>query len=413
MVSTKISFTTAALAVLGGLQTAGAHSWVETIFRIGADGGFTGEPGYPIGYIPRTDPNFSDDSQLTKFLTKEGNPAICKPTAGAYQGYKRLSAAPGDHVSMQYQENGHVTDPTLTPRPFRGGNVYVYGTLKHEDSDGINDILNVWTADGKGGNGKGQLLATHFYDDGVCYQNRGGAAAGAAFPIYLERQQKYGFDDVSCQTAFQLPENLPTSGKYTVMWVWDWPQHGPDGKVTVPEMYASCAEIDLRAPDSGSAAEVNFAKGGKINAQSAGIQSQLATPIEAATIAEGTMSPPPATMTAPPANGNGGAKPTAAPAASTTAAPSNGGNGNGAGNGNGNGDGDVAAPETVTVTAEPATQTLVQTVTVGNGNGNGNPAATQQPSQAVPTGPAVVTSVQPFLLKRARATGAARRRFLA
>ena len=117
MVAPKVSVS-AALAFVAGLQTAGAHSWVETIFRIGADGSFTGEPGYPIGYLPRTDPNFSDDSQLTKFLSTEGNPAICKPTAGAYQGYKRLSAAPGDHVSMQYQENGHVTDPDLTPRTF-------------------------------------------------------------------------------------------------------------------------------------------------------------------------------------------------------------------------------------------------------------------------------------------------------
>ncbi|RYP38296.1 hypothetical protein DL768_010801 [Monosporascus sp. mg162] len=180
-------FPTTTLALLAGLQAAHAHSWVESLKRIGPNGAFSQDTGYPIGFIERGAPGFSDDSQLNRILDTNSNPPICKPSAGAYQGYDRLAAAPGDFIAMLYEENGHVTDPTLTPRPYRGGNVYVYGTLQHEDATGINDVLNAWTADGKGGDGKGKLLAAHFYDDGVCYQNRGGPAAVTNLPVYTER----------------------------------------------------------------------------------------------------------------------------------------------------------------------------------------------------------------------------------
>ena len=178
---------------------------------------------------------------------------------------------------MLYQENGHVTDPALTPRPPRGGTVYVYWTFYHEDSDGINDIFHAWSADGKGGNGKGQLLVVQFYDDGICYQSRGGPQVASHLPIYVERVEKYGLDEIMCQIDFQFPEDLSSNGTYTVMWVWDWPLITSDS-TNVTEIYTSCAEIQLRIPAGRTGSEIHFAA--NHNVQNAGIQSRVENPFD-------------------------------------------------------------------------------------------------------------------------------------
>ncbi|RYP39009.1 hypothetical protein DL766_000649 [Monosporascus sp. MC13-8B] len=400
-------FTTTTLALLAGLPAANAHSWVEALKRIGSNGAFSQDTGYPIGFIQRGGPGFSDDSQLNKILDTKPNPPVCKPSAGAYQGYDRLAAGPGDFVAMLYQENGHVTDPTLTPRPYRGGNVYVYGTLQHHDATGINDVLGAWTADGKGGDGKGRLLAAHYFDDGVCYQNRGGPGAATNLPIYTERVNKYGLDDISCQTDFQLPADLPAGGKYTVMWVWDWPLITSD-TANVTEIYTSCAEIDLRAPAGGRAGNIKFT-GGDRDAQNAAIRSQLETPIEATALGVGTSSPAPVKATPKPDGGDGPS--TGAPAApppppapsspETTAPPTSSLTRTGKG-------GSGSGTKTVTVTQGPQTTTQVQTVTVSDdGSTLKTSVRPSSSAQATPTSQATVSTVEPFL--KARVTGAARR----
>ncbi|OTB05059.1 hypothetical protein M426DRAFT_43587, partial [Hypoxylon sp. CI-4A] len=246
-----------------------AHSWVETLRKIDSTGAFTGPVGYPIGYHNRTALGFNDDMAQNKILDTTTNPVVCKPKANAYATLDRLSAAPGDYVAMLYQENGHVTQPNITPRPYRDGIVNIYGSLHHEDSDGINDVLNSWTADGKGGNGKGQLLATHYYDDGQCYQNAG---QNFAIPIYAARYKEHGLDELYCQSDFKLPDDLPESGTYTVMWVWDWPLIVSDTQNST-EIYTSCAEIELGPAKSAQNEKVMFNKANKVN--NAGIASQL------------------------------------------------------------------------------------------------------------------------------------------
>ncbi|KAK7748334.1 hypothetical protein SLS62_008702 [Diatrype stigma] len=393
MVSSKSIYTAATTTglLLAGLQQgARAHSWVETLRLIAPDGTFTGEPGYPIGYVDRNQPGFSDPVAQNQILNKAGNPAVCKPLAGAYQTYTRLGAAPGDWVAMLYQENGHVTDPTQTVRPFRGGNVYVYGTLEHQDSDGINDVLGAWTADGTGGNGKGRLLASHYYDDGICYQNRATTSTTTTFPVYTERHEKYKADEVACQSDFQLPADLPASGKYTVMWVWDWPRIETD-TTNVTEIYTSCAEIDLGAASDGSKVanvknSIHFASPDTNKVGSGAIPSQVQTLIEATALGVGTASPAPVTLAqsdAKPGDATDApAQPTPSPSVpvsvtTTTAHKNKGGKNNGI--------------QTVTVTAEPETTTHYHTVTVG---GDGS-QATASPS--APASQASVTSVEPFI----------------
>jgi hypothetical protein len=392
-------FTTcAALSLLATAPTANAHTWVEYIYRIGSNGAFTGDPGYPIGYMPRS-AGVSDDVHQNKILDTSTNPVVCKPLSSSNAQYPPLKAAAGDYIAMQYQENGHVTQPDQTVRPYRGGNVYVYGTMKHQDSDGINDVLNSWTADGKGGNKKGKLLATHYFDDDQCFQDAPGN------PIAQERKAKYGVDELYCQTDIQLPTDLPSEGTYTLMWVWDWPRIISDSQ-NVTEIYSTCAQIDLSGSaksDSVASPSIKFAKGNKV--QSAAISSQLHNLIEATALGVGTNSPPAPT---------GLSEATGSPEPTTTSSQK----------GSGKGHGHI---KTVTVTAEAETVTQYTTVTMGAGDSNdGGPSATPStvtatatsaPTEqtetptvsAFPTSLVPVTSVHGFLRNRARVTGQVRR----
>ncbi|KAI1104607.1 hypothetical protein F4804DRAFT_182425 [Jackrogersella minutella] len=377
-----------------------AHSWVEQVRRIDNTGAFTGSMGYPIGYMNRSALDFNDSLAQNKILSTATNPVVCKPTAGAYDKVNRLSAAAGDHVALVYQENGHVTQPNLTPRPYRDGIVNVYGTMHHQDSDGINDVLNSWTADGKGGNGKGQLLATHYYDDGQCYQNAG---HNFAIPIYAARFKEHGLEELYCQTDFQLPEDLPSTGTYTVMWVWDWPLITSDTQNTT-EIYTSCAEIELGAAASGNKnAKIDYSNKNLI--QSAGISTQLNIQFEATGLGIGTNSPLPASGTATQDQTATSAATSEVAATSSESVSSSTKKHKG-------------GVTTTTVTAEVETTTMWKTVTVtGADNAQqsetsavASSSAEQVSTSAAPAAPTTnvpVTSISKFL--KARATGQARR----
>ncbi|KAI3340703.1 hypothetical protein F4824DRAFT_398753 [Ustulina deusta] len=394
------SITVAAIWLLATVPTTSAHTWVEFLYHISSNGSFTGNPGYPIGYTPRAQ-GVSDDVHQTKIMDTSTNPAICKPLSSSNANqYPPLQAGAGDYIALQYQENGHVTQPELTLRPYRGGNVYVYGTMQHQDTDGINDVLNAWTADGQGGNQKGKLLATHYFDDGQCFQDAPG------IPIAQERKAKYGVDQLFCQTDIQLPADLPSDGTYTLMWVWNWPRIISDSQ-NITEIYTTCAQIDL----SGSAKSQEGAKAvpsikfdSNNNIASAAISSQVHNLIEATALGIGTNSPPAPT-------GLGDATSSADPAPSSTTKSKG-----------------HSHIKTVTVTAEPETVTQYFTVTKSGDNTNGD--ATSQLSTSatatvttVPTKGTVTSSVIPFptsfipvtsvhgflKVRAARVTGHARR----
>ncbi|KXJ91235.1 hypothetical protein Micbo1qcDRAFT_225087 [Microdochium bolleyi] len=329
----------ALVALLAVAPLADAHSWVEFLKRINPDGSFAKGTGYPIPYVARGAPGFSDDALINRIVDTKSNPSVCKQGNFKYsKDAPRLSAAAGDYVAMLYEENGHVTQPGITKRPYRSGNVYVYGTLKKTAETGINDVLYSWNAQGTGGDKRGQLLATHFYDDGQCYQNLGGVEPDPQANIYTNRRKKYGATAIDCQSAFRLPTNLPEKGIYNVMWVWDWPLITGDN-TNVTEIYTSCAEIELGSKKSNSGQRINFSS--DHNVTNGAIQSQIHTLIEAVTLGSGTNSPPAPTATA------GNPAPTSATAtggASVTTGP---------------------ATVTVTVTAPPVTTTVFQTVTFG------------------------------------------------
>ncbi|KAI0473964.1 hypothetical protein GGR56DRAFT_696621 [Xylariaceae sp. FL0804] len=308
-----------ALALLAASRVAQAHSWVEAVRRLDLTGAFTGSTGYTIGFLPRS-ASGGDAVHLTEILDTSSNPAVCKPMSSSDTAlYSPLDASAGDYVALQYQENGHVTQPDLTPRPYRSGNVYVYGTLQHEDGDGINDVM-AWTAGGDGGDGRGQLLATHFFDDGQCYQDVGATPNAIAD---ARRARAGGLPQLFCQTDAQLPAGLPQTGTYTLMWVWDWPLIVSDTQ-NATQMYTSCAQVNLGGGDNAKVEAVGAMRYAEANAvgtavAGAGIASQLSREVEANGLGVGQSSPPAPTGILTPASVDIGVVATFAPGANAAA----------------------------------------------------------------------------------------------
>lgn len=274
-------------AILAAIQSVNAHTWVEAIRRISSTGAYIGETGYPMGHMSRSDSEFDNEKVQIKITDTSNNPHVC----GSFTGYDNadfapLTAAPGEFIALQYAENGHVSFPTLTFRGYRSGNIMIYGTPEPIGTldIGVNDILYQWNTDGSGGNQMGKLLASHFFDDGQCYQDHNGS------PIQAEREAQYGFKQMLCQSTVQLPSDIETSSTYSLVFIWDWPQH-PNEPGTTTEMYTSCMTINLEAnSDAATSAEgIMFAD--DIDVSNAAIQSQVATIVEVEQRGTGTSVP--------------------------------------------------------------------------------------------------------------------------
>ncbi|KAK6843373.1 hypothetical protein PG987_004233 [Apiospora arundinis] len=214
------------------------HSWVEQLRRLGLNGTMIGDVGYMRGAIPRLDPAFNDLKQQ-HLLPPPGRNAslgilpsdpICRDTQQTpgqfHPNRPPLKAWPGDIIALQHQENGHVTLPENTPHKPRKSVLWIYGTSLPSDNDRLLSIHHVWDASGKGGDGRGVLLATRQFDDGRCYQINDG-------PISVERQKAYPKvptdpqgADLWCQSDLRLPMNI--RDHYTIYWVWEWPTIATD-----------------------------------------------------------------------------------------------------------------------------------------------------------------------------------------
>lgn len=399
------------LAVLATFQTANAHTWVEMIRRISSTGAYVGDIGYPMGHINRSDPGFADTKVQVKIQDVTTNPAVCGDigTAGyTNPEYPPITASPGEFLALQYAENGHVSFPDQTPRGFRGGNVMIYGTSEDVTTIGINDVLYQWNTEGTGGDQKGKLLASHFFDDGQCFENPN------ASPIRAERAaQVPGVDNLLCQGTVQLPSNLTASGTTNLLWVWDWGQNPNIAGKNTTEIYTSCMTVNLAANTDNAATSVkafSFAK--NVDVSDGAILSQIETLVEVEQRGTGTVAPA-APTDVPAATTVGTASVTRAPATSSAAASSS------------KTKGHKSGVKTVTVTAAADTVTEYKTVTVEAGAGSGNSKTSSAASStatslktsvrssrsssqaAAVTGIISVTNVEPFL--KARMTGQARR----
>ncbi len=240
------------LAILSVTSVANAHTWIEQLTVIAPNGTFVGEPGYPRGNILRSEPGFSD-VPLVHLITGAPNDPMCKDsqksTSSQTQSSPRLKTAPGADIALRYQENGHVTLPeTQAGKAENRGDVFVYGTTEPKENELFNDVHGVWTADGRGGDGRGVLLAKGAYDDGQCYQVNGGAISAARQKQFAHPTNQLMGADLWCQTDVRLPSDAPSGKPYTLYWVWEWPTAAgidpglPEGK---NETYTSCIDVDL------------------------------------------------------------------------------------------------------------------------------------------------------------------------
>lgn len=261
-----------AFAVISGVTTVSAHSWVEQLQRIAANGTMINPVGYQRGFVGRDDPGFKGDiSDDLRQLPPNGRAqgdvilktdALCSPqqsTSNYSAKYPMLVTAPGDYIALRHEENGHVTLPTTQQnKPRNRGTIYIYGTDQARANDTLLAIHGVWNAKGTGGDKRGRLLATRNYDDGQCYQMNDGAISTSRQKQFNKVATNPEGADLWCQSDLQLPTDIAAGANYTLYWVWDWPtlskanaMIGDKGvNVTKPEIYTSCMDLKIVHPCS-------------------------------------------------------------------------------------------------------------------------------------------------------------------
>jgi hypothetical protein len=151
MVSHSISylFAWASMACFLGLGV--SHTWNEQLTVI-ENGIFSGNNGYPRGYVSRSHAGFDDNMMTYLLLPLEsgrsrvnGSDLLCAPTqrmTNQTVSFPRLQVPPGCFIAMKYLENGHVTLPTIQPgKPKAAGTVYVFGTAEPNDAELLTDVL--------------------------------------------------------------------------------------------------------------------------------------------------------------------------------------------------------------------------------------------------------------------------------
>lgn len=249
---------------------ASAHSWVEQMTVIAANGTFVGDTGYARGNVLRTVAGFNDNL-MVNLLPPDGRSggiestdAMCKSTQQSMtqtSGSPRLQAEAGAAVALRYQENGHVTLPQNQPgKPANRGTMYVYGTTQPSSNDTLLAIHKVWNANGTGGDQRGVLLSTQSFDDGRCYQINSGNISVARQAEFPHTANEVMGANLWCQQDLALPSDAPSGKPYTLYWVWDWPTAAgvdpslPDGKA---EIYTTCMDVDVVDSSSSSSKQVS------------------------------------------------------------------------------------------------------------------------------------------------------------
>jgi len=233
-------------------------------------------------------------------------------------GSPALIASAGDMVALRYQENGHVTLPQNQPgKPANRGTVFIYGTTQPSNSDTLLGIHNVWTADGKGGDGRGVLLATRNFDDGQCYQVNSGTISQQRQKQFPHTPDSLMGTNLWCQSDVTLPSSI-SSSTYTLYWVWDWPTAAgtagfPNGK---NETYTTCMDISISS-GTGSSNDLSFAKNQDLN--SAAIESELSTAFIVPVTSEAAGSQPTAAAQSTTPKAAASTKPASAPATAAAA----------------------------------------------------------------------------------------------
>lgn len=255
------------LAALAAAPVALGHTWIEQLRNVNEQGDYVGQYGYPRGMVSKTDPGFNGFSMNIELPAYVGalfindTTPLCHPSQRKQQQsqakYPRLQATPGGFVAMRYAENGHVTKPNNQKgKPEKGGTVFVYGTTEPKEDEKLVNVLQ-WTQDGKGGNGKGVLLAMNNFDDGRCYEVNETPESKdrrKSDPNFALGQAGDGPGNypLMCETNAQLPKDVTKGKPYTLYWVWQWntaPGIDPGLPKGKDEYYTTCIDVDVASAD--------------------------------------------------------------------------------------------------------------------------------------------------------------------
>lgn len=215
----------------------------------------------------RTSPGFQD-KLMTYLLPPDGRKpegvyptdTICSQSQSHREQSaesRRLTIRNGETVMLQYNENGHITKPWNNGYgKTDAGTVFVYSTNDSLQSDAVQRIHKVWTADGTGGDRRGRLLYRGDFDDGRCYQYTTASSGFSA--IANARAKKFpgpGSNDTEqgqnlwCVADVTVP-SMEIGSEYSLYWVWDWPSSIADGLshvTVVPQVYTTCMDIRVIA----------------------------------------------------------------------------------------------------------------------------------------------------------------------
>ncbi|OAL04584.1 hypothetical protein IQ06DRAFT_213830 [Phaeosphaeriaceae sp. SRC1lsM3a] len=255
-------------AALAVAPVAFGHTWIEQLRNVNDKGKYVGEYGYPRGMVSKTDPGYNGFSMNFEIPAYQGKVFIQNDTMLCHKEqrqqkqsqdkYPRLQAVPGGFIAMRYMENGHITLPqNQKGKPEKAGTIFIYGTTQPKQDEKIANVLR-WTEDGKGGDGRGILIAMNDFDDGRCYETNNS-------PIHNERVQSSpnyamgqaedgpGTFPLFCESNVQLPKSATMGKPYTFYWVWQWntasggidPSY-PKGK---DEYYSTCIDVDVVSKD--------------------------------------------------------------------------------------------------------------------------------------------------------------------
>ncbi|KAF8540471.1 hypothetical protein BDD12DRAFT_980301 [Trichophaea hybrida] len=229
---TSISAAKVLCLALATLTSVHAHSWIDDLTIIGGPNNGT------KGFI-RNFQGHIDALASYRITDPTFNVPACAPFQQQFNNnpnpqFPQLTAAPGDIIQGSYTENGHITK--LEAPHAQPGTIYWYASSENGLQPTLAEVKQ-WTADGRGGNGKGMLIAgPRSFDDGVCAEN-------SQQPLAIQRNAagKGG----PCKTNFKLPDTLQVGSTVTVYWVWDYDLHFGPEMVGHIEWYTSCADIKI------------------------------------------------------------------------------------------------------------------------------------------------------------------------
>lgn len=261
-------------------QLSAGHSWPESARRIGPDGTFVGDIGFP-----RFWDNVTRDTNMYKVEFPNNTTPLVEPRHAVINKESNnatipmLKASPGDWVAVRYLENGHVSlAETLLKegkkKPINRGTIYLYGTKENDLSNfRLMDVHQKWTPEGTGGDKKGRLLATRHYDDGQCFEVIGETGDPEGIKAFRNANFPNPVNQIPCQSDIKLPDDLPIGKPYTVLWVWDWPLLNQVGVAVPPptfpkdpkligatEIYVGIVDIMIVDPCDASLGEVKGSK---------------------------------------------------------------------------------------------------------------------------------------------------------